>query len=246
MQHDHVALVWTLQFGSSMSSDILLVQPDPEQSTMIRSVLEANGYTVSEAPSVDALGSNARLKSPAAILVHWSSSVATSEFLDVAARRNSHGACAIVMARESELSDALAALEIGYDDCIRIPANKTELLARLRASLKRRQGLTGDKLALGPLLLNRKAHCLFVNGKPVALAPTEYRLLDLFMQNPGRVMSRDEILKGAWHRDITTGSRTVDVHVRRLRQILEPYGCDRMIQTVRSFGYRFREAADET
>jgi two-component system phosphate regulon response regulator PhoB len=229
-----------------MSSDILLVQPDPEQSVMIRSILEANGYTVSEASSLDAIGTTASFNLPAAILVHWSNSVATSEFLDATTRRNSHGACAIVMARDSELSDALKALEIGYDDCIRIPANKTELLARLKASLKRRRGFADDKLALGPLLLDKNAHCLYVNGESVQLAPTEYRLLDFFMENPGRVMSRDEILQGAWRRDVTTGSRTVDVHVRRLRQILAPYGCDNMIQTVRSFGYRFRKAADET
>ena len=228
-----------------MSSDILLVQPDPEQSMMIRSVLEANGFTVSEASSLDAIGTNGRSSLPAAILVHWSSSVATSEFLDVTARQDSRGACAIVMARESELSDALTALEIGYDDCIRIPANKAELLARLRASLKRRRGVDDGKLALGPLLLDRKAHCLYINGESVRLAPTEYRLMSFLMENPGRVMSRDEILKGAWRRDITTGSRTVDVHVRRLRQILAPFGCDDMIQTVRSFGYRFRETVSQ-
>lgn len=213
---------------------------------MIRSVLEANGYTVSEASSLDAVDTTTRFTVPAAILVQWSGSVATSEFLDATARRNSRNACAIVMARESELSDALKALEIGYDDCIRIPANKTELLARLRASLKRRQVLADDELALGPLVLDTKAHCLYIDGKPVQLAPTEYRLLGFFMKNPGRVLSRDEILKGAWHRNITTGSRTVDVHVRRLRQILEPFGCDKMIQTVRSFGYRFRETVNES
>jgi len=228
-----------------MRSDILLVQPDPEQCATIRTVLESHGFAVSEAETVEAAGSAVLQARPDAIVVHWSDTASASQFLNAAVRRNGQISCAIITARDAELSDALTALEIGYDDCVRIPVNETELLARLTASLKRRQVRENDSLTFGPLVLDKKIHCLCINGEPVQLAPTEYRLIRFFLENPGRVYSRDEILKGAWNRGITSGSRTVDVHVRRLRQILEPYGCDTMIQTVRSFGYRFREFIED-
>jgi two-component system phosphate regulon response regulator PhoB len=228
-----------------MRSDILLVQPDPEQCATIRTVLESHGFAVSEAETVEAAGSAVLQARPDAIVVHWSDTASARDFLNASVRRNGHNSCAIITARDAELSDALTALEFGYDDCVRIPINESELLARLTASLKRRQARENDSLAFGPLLLDRKIHCLYINAEPVQLAPTEFRLIRFFLENPGRVCSRDEILKGAWNTSIRTGSRTVDVHVRRLRQILGQYGCDTMIQTVRSFGYRFRELAQD-
>lgn len=228
-----------------MRSDILIVQPDPEQCAAIRSLLESQGHSVSEADSVAAAGSLVRHTRPDVVLVHWDTALASSDFLDATVRGNGRSRCAIITARDSELSDALSAIELGYDDCVRIPANEAELLARLNASLRRRQIQDDDEIAIGPLLLDKRIHCLCVDGEQVQLAPTEYRLLSFFLENPGRVFNRDEILKGAWQKNITAGSRTVDVHVRRLRQILEPYGCDKMIQTVRSFGYRFRENLNE-
>mgnify|MGYP001824772216 CR=1 FL=1 len=228
-----------------MRSDILIVQPDPEQSAAIRTLLESHGHSVSETDSVDAAGTLVRHTRPDIVLVHWSNQLVSSDFLDAAVRGNGHSRCAIVTARDSELSDALAAIELGYDDCVRIPANEAELLARMNASLRRRQSHDDDEISAGPLLLDKRIHCLCINGERIPLAPTEYRLLSFFLENPGRVFNRDEILKGAWQKNITAGSRTVDVHVRRLRQILEPYGCDKMIQTVRSFGYRFRESLEE-
>ncbi len=227
-----------------MRNAILIVQPDPEQSAAIRTVLESHGHAVSEAASVEAARVLLRRGTPDAVLVHWSSPVAVRSLLDGVTRNNGRkNACAIVTARDDELDDALDALDMGYDDCVRIPADERELLARLNASLKRRLGRRRNQLAVGPLLLDKDVHCLCINGEPVALAPTEFRLLSFFLENPGRVFSRDEILQGAWQRNITAGSRTVDVHVRRLRQVLEPYHCEDMIQTVRSFGYRFRQDA---
>jgi two-component system phosphate regulon response regulator PhoB len=84
-------------------------------------------------------------------------------------------------------------------------------------------------------------HSLTVNQQLVDLAPTEFRLLAFFLENQGRVFSRDELLRRAWSRNIRAGHRTVDVHVRRLRQLLEPFECDALIQTVRGFGYRFAQ-----
>jgi two-component system phosphate regulon response regulator PhoB len=80
---------------------------------------------------------------------------------------------------------------------------------------------------------------MLVNDRVVDLAPTEFRLMAFLLENQGRVFNRNELLTRAWAKNIKAGHRTVDVHVRRLRQQLEPFGCEDMIQTVRGFGYRF-------
>jgi two-component system phosphate regulon response regulator PhoB len=225
-----------------MRNEILIVQPDPEQSAAIRCVLESHGYAVSEAATVETANARMSREMPDAVLLHWCSPGTIQSFLNSFRGANGQSnACAIVTALDNELGDALSALDMGCDDCLRIPTDETELLARLNASLKRRIRRRKSQISHGALFLDKDVHCLCINGEPVTLAPTEFRLLSFFLENPGRVLSREEILKGAWQRNITTGSRTVDVHVRRLRQILEPYHCDSLIQTVRSFGYRFRQ-----
>jgi two-component system phosphate regulon response regulator PhoB len=95
-----------------------------------------------------------------------------------------------------------------------------------------------DTLTAGPVVLDRSVHRVLVSNRVVDLAPTEFRLMAFFLENQGRVFSRSELLTRAWKRNIKAGHRTVDVHVRRLRRQLEPFGCEDMIQTVRGFGYR--------
>ena len=212
----------------------------------MRALLESHGHTVSAVNSVAAAGEAIRQSRPDAILLHWTGRRTVRAFLQATTSSdNGHRTCAIVTAGADEIGDALDALEFGCDDCVLVPINEAEFLARLNASMRRKFGREEQAISTGPLLLDKKVHCLCVHGEPVTLAPTEFRLISFFLENPSRVFSRDEILKGAWQSRITAGSRTVDVHVRRLRQILEPYGCENMIQTVRSFGYRFRENANE-
>jgi len=224
-----------------MRNDILILQPDPEQRAAMRTALESRGHSVIEADSAPSARALLSETLPDVVLFHWSTPAAARNLLSEVTARNGAGPCAIVTATDLELSEALGALDMGCDDCLRVPAEETELLARIDASLRRRQGKKHRQLSLGPLVLDKDVHCLCIDGRPVQLAPTEFRLLTFFLENPGRVFSRDEILKGAWQKNISAGSRTVDVHVRRLRQILEPYRCDDMIQTVRSFGYRLRQ-----
>ena len=108
------------------------------------------------------------------------------------------------------------------------------------------RALTSASLTAGPLVLDKGIHRLLVDGKEVSLSPAEFRLLAFLLENQGRVFSREELLRGAWPKNITAGGRTVDVHVRRLRQLLEPFGCDDIIQTVRSFGYRLVATARDS
>ncbi len=137
------------------------------------------------------------------------------------------------------MPSAVAALEFGADDCLALPFEPSELVARVNACLRRPLAMIRpDQLTAGPLVLDKAVHRLLVRGQEVALSPAEFRLLAFLLENQGRVFSRDELLRGAWPKNITAGGRTVDVHVRRLRQLLEPFACDDIIQTVRSFGYR--------
>jgi two-component system phosphate regulon response regulator PhoB len=150
----------------------------------------------------------------------------------------------IVLAAEDRVRDAILALEFGADDCLGVPLDETELVARVNACLRRPPAAARpDQLVAGPLMLDKGVHCLLVNREAVDLAPAEFRLMAFFLENPGRVFSRSELLRRAWTKNVKAGHRTVDVHVRRLRQILEPFGCDGMIQTVRGFGYRFSPLA---
>ncbi len=146
----------------------------------------------------------------------------------------------IVWASQADIHEAVNCLEFGADDCLSVPFNEAELIARANACLRRPPATARpDQLTAGPLILDKGVHCLLVDNQLVDLAPTEFRLMAFFLENQGRVFSRDELLRRAWSKHIKAGHRTVDVHVRRLRQVLEPFGCEHMIQTVRGFGYRF-------
>ena len=229
-----------------MRSNILLIQPDGEQSAALRNLLESHGHRVIESPSLDNASAVVTRTRPDAVIVHWSDRFTASEFLESVLRVNGQNATAIITACDAELNDALTALEMGYDECIRFPVSDAELLARLDASMRRKTIDGSAAVIVGRLVLDKRFHCLCINGKQVTLAPTEYRLMQFFIENPGRVFSRDELLKRAWRKNIMAESRTVDVHIRRLRKLLEPYNCDNMLQTVHGFGYRFSKIADPT
>jgi len=223
-----------------MRNEILLVQGDPAESTAMRTLLEGQGHAVAEVTTVDDARRACERRQPDAIVLRWSSPREVRSFFESLPRYGRPAPCTIVTAGAAELCEAVSALDMGADDCVCSPIQAAEFVARLNASLRRRNGVRQEQLVAGPLVLDKTMHSLHVSGKPVTLAPTEFRLLAFFLENQGPVFSRDEILQGAWQRAVTAGSRTVDVHVRRLRQALEPFGCADMIQTIRSFGYRFR------
>ncbi len=224
-----------------MGSLILVIHEQADLRGIVRRALEQAGHTVQEADDVGAAGRLRDRIGPELILIPWTTLSAVRELLsrlkDQQATRQSH---VIVLAPAGSLTEAIVALEFGADDCIGVPAHEAELVARVNACLRRPAAAARpDQLRAGPLMLDKGVHRLLVSGQPVTLAPTEFRLMSFFLENQGRVFSRDELLRRAWSKNIKAGHRTVDVHVRRLRQLLEPFGCDDMIQTVRGFGYRF-------
>ncbi len=137
-------------------------------------------------------------------------------------------------------ADVITAFESGADDFIVKPVNRLELRARVDACLRRPANLAqAEEISAGGIRIDNTGHRVRVDGKTLSLAPREYRLLQFLASNPDRVFSRQQLLVHVWDRDAAVGARTVDVHIRRLRSLLEPFAYDRYLQTVRGSGYRF-------
>lgn len=148
----------------------------------------------------------------------------------------------IMLTARGEEADRIRGLDTGADDYVVKPFSTTELMARVRAVLRRiRPGLKDDTLTVGDITIDRVAHRVFRNGEDVHLGPTEFRLLDYFMQHPTRVFSREQLLDTVWGTDVYVEARTVDVHVGRLRKALKQAGGVDPIRTVRSAGYALRK-----
>ncbi len=227
-----------------MGSAVLLVHGEKPLREAARAVLELAGHAVQEAHELSSAWRLVESTRPDLIVIPWTALKPVRDTLgrlrDDHATRQSR---VIVWASQAEIHEAVNALEFGADDCLAVPFDRAELVARVNACLRRPPATTrADVLTAGPVVLDKAVHCLLVNERSVDLAPTEFRLMAFFLENQGRVFSRDELLRRAWSKNIKAGHRTVDVHVRRLRQLLEPFGCDDFIQTVRGFGYRFGQS----
>ena len=146
----------------------------------------------------------------------------------------------IMLTARTDEHDKVLGLESGADDYITKPFSPRELMARIRAVLRRRvPQMSDESVSAGGLELSPATHRVSANGEMVDLGPTEFRLLHFFMTHVERVYSRSQLLNNVWGDHVFVEERTVDVHIRRLRQELEPSGLDNMIQTVRGSGYRF-------
>lgn len=144
-----------------------------------------------------------------------------------------------MLTARGEESDKLKSFESGVDDYIVKPFSPRELIARVKALLRRSGAPDDGILEAGPITMNLAAHQVSIDGGVVKMGPTEFRLLELFMNHPDRAFDRSQLLDRVWGRSVYVEERTVDVHVLRLRKALRPYGVDTAIQTVRGVGYRF-------
>ena len=149
-----------------------------------------------------------------------------------------------MLTARGEENAKVAGLESGVDDYVTKPFSTRELLARMRTVL-RRAGADDSKVirTRGGLALDPVQHRVSVDNAPLSLGPTEFKLLHFFMVHPNRVYSRAQLLDMVWGAHAYVEERTVDVHIRRLRKVLEPAGMESLIQTVRGVGYRFSEQA---
>ncbi len=146
----------------------------------------------------------------------------------------------ILLTARGEEEDKVRGLEIGADDYVTKPFSPKELVARIRAVLRRSGKIQGQaQITLGNLVLDTEQHRLSIGDRQLEVSPTEFRLMHFFMTHPDKVYSRTQLLDQVWGRSVYIEERTIDVHIRRLRKILEEYGREDLVQTVRGFGYRF-------
>jgi DNA-binding response OmpR family regulator len=146
----------------------------------------------------------------------------------------------IMLTAKAEEVDRIVGLEFGADDYVTKPFSPREMLLRIKAILRRGPGeLAEKKLTRGPITIDSARHRVLVGGKPVVLTAVEFKLLNMLMQRPGRVQARDRLLSEVWGYETAIDTRTVDTHVRRLREKLGKSAG--VIETVRGFGYRLRE-----
>lgn len=176
-----------------------------------------------------------------AVITEWLLADTSALELAASVRHSTHspGARILVASARNEPVEIARALDSGIDDYLVKPSPPEELVARVNAALRRPPAGQGNVLRAGPIVLDRASHKVAVSGHEIELAPGEFRLMAYFMEHPGRVMGRRQLLAEVWNRRKGIGERTVDVHVRRLRAALTPYGCADLLQTVRGFGYRF-------
>jgi len=147
----------------------------------------------------------------------------------------------IMLTARAEEDTKVTGLESGADDYMVKPISPRELVARIKAVLRRGETSPEKILEIGSLKLEPAKHRVSIDDKILKLGPTEYRLLHFLMSHPERVYNREQLLDQVWGDKPDVDERTVDVHVRRLRKILEEHSCEHLIQTVRSAGYRFSE-----
>jgi DNA-binding response OmpR family regulator len=226
-------------------SHILIVEDDRDIADLLQRYLTRAGHTT------DALGDGnealAFVRSRVPDLVILDLMLPGLDGLEVcrALRRgtDTRGLPIIMLTARSEESDRIVGLELGADDYVTKPFSPSELVARVGALLRRAQrwAASGSTvLAYGPLELDRERHLVTDRGREVRLTAKEFLLLEYLMQHRGRVLSRDLLLTDVWGYRYTGGTRTVDVHVRRLREKMPMLG--EAIETVKQFGYRLVEA----
>ena len=223
-----------------MAPKLLLVEDDPALAELLEFRFTGEGYAVRATGDGDEALILAAEDAPDLVILDWM--VEGTSGIEVCRRlrrdkATAHVPIVMLTARGSE-DDRIRGLETGADDYLTKPFSPRELIARVAAVLRRvRPALVGETLTVGDLSLDSIAHRVTRRGASVAMGPTEFRLLRHFMENPGRVFSRGQLLDAVWGTGSEIELRTVDVHIRRLRKAIEAEGVADPVRTVRSAGY---------
>lgn len=225
-----------------MTANILVVEDEPAIQELLAFNVTQCGYRAIQAGDADSALALINRALPDLILLDWMlpgmSGVELARRLR--ADQRTHNIPIIMLTARTDERDKVLGLESGADDYITKPFSPRELMARIRAVLRRRAPQMSDELVrVEGLELSPVTHRVNANGQNIDLGPTEFRLLHFFMTHVERVYSRSQLLDQVWGDHVFVEERTVDVHIRRLRQALEPSGLDGLVQTVRGSGYRF-------
>jgi two-component system phosphate regulon response regulator PhoB len=222
----------------SLTPYVLVIEDEESLATLLQYNLEKEGYRVQLCADGEEALMTIEEKQPDIVVLDWMLPKVSG--IEVCRRIRQRAVTRnlpiIMLTARSEESDRIRGLDTGADDYLVKPFSMTELCARLRAVLRRiRPGLAEDRVRAGDIVIDRVAHRVRRAGEEIHLGPTEFRLLDYFMQHPGRVFSREQLLNAVWGSDVYVETRTVDVHIGRLRRALGGDGDP--IRTVRSAGY---------
>lgn len=223
---------------------ILVIDDEPDIREVMRFALENAEFQVIEAGHADEARRLLGQGNPDLILLDWMlpgrSGLELAQQLKQSAK--TRNIPIIMVSARGEEEDRVKGLDTGADDYITKPFSPREMVARVNAVLRRtRAEELEDEIEIAGLRIDNIGHRVSVDGRPVDIAPTEYRLLYFFMTHADRAYSRSQLLDQVWGDQVYVEERTVDVHVRRLRKALEATGHDRLLQTVRGVGYRFSD-----
>ncbi len=225
-----------------MKGKILLVEDEAPIREMLGYTLMKEGYTLREAGDVEQARPILADDRPDLVLLDWMlPGMSGAEYARrIRSNPDTSDIPIIMLTARGEEADKVRGLDTGADDYITKPFSTGELLARIRAVMRRAKTRDSEGIvSVKGLTLDPDTVRVTVEGQTVGISPTEFRLLHFFITHPERVYTRDQLLDQVWGRNVYVEERTVDVHIRRLRKILEPYNYNRFIQTVRSVGYRF-------
>jgi len=226
-----------------MSADqprVLLVEDEAAQREVLVYNLEAEGFYVISADNGEDALMLVDEEAPDLIVLDWMmpnlSGIEVCRRLKL--RTETRKIPVIMLSARSEEVDRVRGLETGADDYVVKPYSLVELMARVRTQLRRtRPAAVGQRLEFHDIVLDAETHRVMRDGQELKLGPTEFRLLSTFMEKPGRVWSREQLLDRVWGRDIYVDTRTVDVHIGRLRKALTRFGGGDPLRTVRGAGY---------
>ena len=224
-----------------MATTVLIVEDEPEIRELLNFSLTRAGFNVTEAETGELALQRLDSNLPDILIVDWMLPGMSGVELAKRLRRDELTSALplLMLTARNEESDILKSFESGIDDYMSKPFSPKELVARIKALLRRSGAPEDDLIEASGIRIDLVSHRVTIKGVDINIGPTEYRLLELLMRNPDRVFERDQLLDRVWGRSSYIETRTVDVHVLRLRKVLKPFGLDGTVQTVRSVGYRF-------
>lgn len=224
-------------------SKILIVEDEAAIRDMLKFTLSASGYEVFEANNAEEGWKVALDVLPDLILLDWMMPGTPGVSLAKRLRQNDKTAHMpiIMLTARGEEEDQVKGFESGVDDYVVKPFSPRALVARIQAILRRQSSETVETsiITSGQMRIDIESHRFYVSDEEIKLGPTEFKLIHFFMTHANRVFSRSQLLDQVWGVNVVVEERTVDVHIRRLRKLLEPSGVADYIQTIRGSGYRF-------
>ncbi|WP_319379998.1 phosphate regulon transcriptional regulator PhoB [Thiomicrorhabdus sp.] len=227
---------------------ILVIEDEAAIRDMLKFTLSSSGYQVLEAENAEEGGKIALDSRPDLILLDWMLPGISGVSLAQRLKQSDKTAAIpiIMLTARGEEEDQVKGFDAGADDYVVKPFSPRALVARVQAQLRRQtvDKKNSDRLEVGRMTLDLSSHRFFVDDAEIKLGPTEFKLVQFFISHPNRVYSRAQLLDQVWGVNIVVEERTVDVHIRRLRKLLEPEGVADYIQTIRGAGYRFSVVED--